>query len=120
MRVPAACAATRCVERIEFNNHRMDLQSVFTTRNDKRRLDALPSRRCQGFEREASMKNTDELELSEKLGETARRVRLAVLALDGLESRDDAPPISDLLLKVEREIKDVANRINPPISPEAG
>jgi hypothetical protein len=39
------------------------------------------------------MKNTDALELSEKLGETARRVRLAVLALDGIESTEDALPI---------------------------
>ena len=60
------------------------------------------------------MKNTDALELSEKLGETARRVRLAVLALDGIESTEDTPPISELLLKVEREIKEVADQINPP------
>jgi hypothetical protein len=36
------------------------------------------------------MKNPDALELSEKLGETAHRVRLAILAIDGLESGDDA------------------------------
>lgn len=59
------------------------------------------------------MKNIDALELSEKLGETARRVRLAVMALDGLESTHAAAPISELLEKVEREIKEVAERINP-------
>ena len=58
------------------------------------------------------MKNIDALELSEKLGETARRVRLAVLALDGLEFPEDTPPISELLQKVEHEIKEVADRIN--------
>jgi hypothetical protein len=61
------------------------------------------------------LKNIDSLELSEKLGETARRVRLAVLALEGLESTRDTPPISELLQKVEREIKEVADRTRPAI-----
>ena len=34
--------------------------------------------------------------------------------LDGLESGDDASPISELLQKVEKEIKEVADQINPP------
>jgi len=36
------------------------------------------------------------------------------LALDEIESTEDTPPISELLLKVEREIKEVADQINPP------
>ena len=60
------------------------------------------------------MKNADALELSEKLGETAHRVRLAILAIDGLESGDDASPISELLQKVKKEIKEVVDQINPP------
>ena len=39
-------------------------------------------------------------------------MRLAVLALDGLEFPEDTPPISELLQKVEHEIKEVADRIN--------
>jgi hypothetical protein len=75
---------------------------------------AMPRGNAKALRGGRPLKNIDSLELSEKLGETARRVRLAVLALEGLESTQDTPPISELLQKVEREIKEVADRINPP------
>jgi hypothetical protein len=63
------------------------------------------------------MKNIDALRLAEELGETARRVQLAILAIEGLEiSKNDIAPISELLLKVKREIEGAAGKIHPPKS----
>jgi hypothetical protein len=63
------------------------------------------------------MKNIDALTLAEELGETARRVQLAILAIEGLEiSKNDIAPISELLLKVKREIEATADEIHPPKS----
>jgi len=59
------------------------------------------------------MKNIDALRLAEQLGETARRVQLAIFAVEGLEINDTAP-ISELLLKVKREIEATVDEIHPP------
>ena len=80
------------------NNHTVNLQFRPRSRGLICHIAARPRR----WEGGRPMKNIDALELSEKLGETARRVRLAVMALDGLESTHDAAPISELLEKVER------------------
>jgi len=63
------------------------------------------------------MKNIDTLRLAEQLGETARRVQLAILAIEGLEIPDnDIAPISELLLNVKWEIEEAADQIHPPKS----
>jgi hypothetical protein len=63
------------------------------------------------------MKNIDTLRLAEQLGDTARRVQLAILAIEGLEiADDDIAPISELLLNVKREIEEAADQIHPPKS----
>jgi hypothetical protein len=59
------------------------------------------------------MKTIDALRLAEQLGETARRVQLAIFAVEGLEINDTAP-ISELLLKVKREIEATVDEIHPP------
>ena len=61
------------------------------------------------------MKNIDTLRLAEQLGETARRVELAIFAVEGLEvAHNDIAPVSELLLKVKREIEAAADEIYPP------
>ena len=63
------------------------------------------------------MKNIDALRLAEQLNETARRVQLAIFAVEGLEiAHNDVAPISELLLKVKREIEEAADEIHPPKS----
>jgi hypothetical protein len=61
------------------------------------------------------MKNSDTLRLAEQLGETARRVQLAIFAVEGLEvAQNDRATISELLLKVKREIEATVDEIHPP------
>ena len=63
------------------------------------------------------MKNIDALRVAEQLNETARRVQLAIFAVEGLEiAHNDVAPISELLLKVKREIEATADEIHPPKS----
>ena len=63
------------------------------------------------------MKNIDALRVAEQLNETARRVQLAIFAVEGLEiAHNDISPISELLLKVKREIEGAAGKIHPPKS----
>ena len=61
------------------------------------------------------MKNIDTLRLAEQLGETARRVQLAIFAVEGLEvAHNDSAPISELLLKVKREIEATVDEMHSP------